>query len=430
MRNAEARDGAERRAAVPGGHQSSDARPRRTPPKLPRPAPAPVCESPLIGALEQRIREAAGDERAAIVAEFWAGRTSPMIEPAERADEAIVTFLWRDATAEAVLLFANRLTDERNLDASLMQRIPETDIRHLSYRMGADWRASYCFVPQRAGERAPWLNADDQVAIRAALDHGAPDPLNSVRIRNRAGREQSICELPDAPPQPWRTPREGVPRGIVTEATAPDGRAAWFYRPTVPLDESSPLVVVLDGEVWVPTDRLPATLDNLIADGEIPPTAAVFVDSISTATRWDDLERGSAFERMLTGSLLDWARNELGVSRRADRTIIAGQSLGGLSALRCVLEHPDRAGLALSTSASLWLDDLAESIAGEAATDARCRIEVGTQEWVLLEPHRALASALRERGVALSYREYNGGHDYACWQVAFADGLRELLGPR
>ncbi|MDR0593103.1 MAG: DUF3327 domain-containing protein, partial [Bifidobacteriaceae bacterium] len=46
-----------------------------------------------------------------------------------------MTFLWRDAEAEEVLLFVNRLTDERNLADSLMRRVAGTDVWHLSYLM-------------------------------------------------------------------------------------------------------------------------------------------------------------------------------------------------------------------------------------------------------------------------------------------------------
>jgi enterochelin esterase-like enzyme len=36
--------------------------------------------------------------------------------------------------------------------------------------------------------------------------------------------------------------------------------------------------------------------------------------------------------------------------------------------------------------------------------------------------------ALLRRGYEVVYREYSGGHDYACWRGGLADGLIELLG--
>jgi enterochelin esterase family protein len=81
----------------------------------------------------------------------------------------------RDSEAEEVPLFANRITDERNLAASLMRRVPGADVWHLSYRMRADWRASYGFATHTPGATWPWADAD-QDAIRDALDRARPDP--------------------------------------------------------------------------------------------------------------------------------------------------------------------------------------------------------------------------------------------------------------
>ncbi|MFT4210526.1 MAG: DUF3327 domain-containing protein, partial [Microbacterium sp.] len=178
----------------------------RTPPKVPRPAPAPRAASPAIEALEARI---AGGEDAA---SFWSTLAStPLVEEIPDApDERIVTFLWRDADADAVLLFANRLTDERNLADTLLRRLPGSDVWAVSYRMGAGWRASYSFLVQREGERAPWLTDDDQVALRHALDRGRPDPRNPETVTNRAGVTQSVAALPAAPAQAWLAPRAAV----------------------------------------------------------------------------------------------------------------------------------------------------------------------------------------------------------------------------
>jgi len=53
----------------------------------------------------------------------------------------------------------------------------------------------------------------------------------------------------------------------------------------------------------------------------------------------------------------------------------------------------------------------------------RVHLEVGLQEWVLLEPTRRMATALAERGAAVQVREFDGGHDPACWRGGLADGV-------
>jgi enterochelin esterase family protein len=55
-----------------------------------------------------------------------------------------------------------------------------------------------------------------------------------------------------------------------------------------------------------------------------------------------------------------------------------------------------------------------------------CYLEVGLQEWVLLPLARHLRDVLVAREYPLTYAEYNGGHDFACWLGGLADGLRAL----
>lgn len=408
---------------------------QRTPPKVPRPAPAPLANSPRIAELTARLDHArAGGPEAlgAAVDGFWEGpgARSPLFEPVLGCgDERIVTFLWRDDDAAEVLLFVNRLTDERNLSDSLMRRIPGTDIWHLSYRMGWDWRASYSYLTRGPGELAPWRDGDDQVAVRRVLDRGRADPRNPAINRNRAGVVQSVVEAPGAPPQPWLVRRDDIPHGAVTRIEGPGGRTLWTYLAPGDHDRPLPLLIVLDGDVWTSAQDLPNTLDNLIAARLVPPLAAVLVDSGGREQRWADLDRDSRFEDYLAHDLLDWAREALPISRHPAEVVVAGQSLGGLTALKTVLRHAGRIGVALSQSASLWQQDLGAGLAGRDLSGVRAYLEVGTQEWVLLEPNRELAGSLREAGAMVDLVEYNGGHDYACWRGGIADGLRELLGP-
>lgn len=404
----------------------------RAPPKIPRGDPAPIAQGPTVSALLARLWDAPEGERDGIVESFWAGpaAVTPLVEAVDDASgERIVTFLWRDARAERVLLFVNRITDERTLDDSLMRRVPGTDLWHLGYRMRSDWRASYAMLRHEPGQAIPWESDGGQPALRGALDRGLPDPRNPLPYRNRIGTPMSVVQLPDAPPQRWWARRDGgMPRGTLFEAQAPRSRRVWIYRPAAPTPPGPlPGIVVLDGDAWTGTQNLVPTLDNLIADGEIPPSYAVFLDSIDRQRRWDDHDPGSGIDRYLVDELLPWAREHWPITSDPAGLAVAGQSLGGLTALRTVLRHPERIGNALVQSASLWQRDPGEEVA-EANGAGRFYLEVGQQEWVLHPLNRVLAGALAEAGIDVVYREYNGGHDYACWRGGLADGLRELLG--
>lgn len=359
---------------------------------------------------------------------FWreVAAVTPLIEPADEGHR-IVTFCWRDGEAEQVLLFVNRIADNAHLEDSLMRRVGNTDIWHLSYRMPSDWRASYSFVPRYPTEPVTWIGEEGEVAIRQAVNRGRRDPSNPEICRNRLGVAQSVVALPDAPPQPWLEPRPEVLEGGLETVPGPGGRAIWSYRSPGPTDRPPTLLIVFDGDVWVSRQSLPVTLDNLTADGLIPPVHVLLVDSGDRDTRLAELESG-ALEDWVADRLIPWAHNRWPLDPGA--AVVAGQSLGGLAALRIGLRRPDVVGTVIAQSASLWVDDLAALIAAPRPSTPRIYLEAGRYEWLLVEPHRALAERLASAGAEICHAEFAGGHDYACWRGTIADALIWAFGPR
>lgn len=401
---------------------------RRQPPKVPRPEPVPREPSPTLEAL-------AADPTPAAVSDFWAGPGArlPLVEPVPggSGEEVLVSFCWRDPGAEQVLLFANRLTDETRLADSLLSRIPGTDVWHVTYRLRADWRASYCFLPQAPGQRPAWLGEGDQVAIRAALDRGLADPRNPDTCRNRLGAAQSVASLPAAPPQPWLVRRGEVARGPLEACTLPDGRRAWLHDPAeAAAAEALPALVVLDGEVWTDSQDLPTTLDNLSAEGWVRGWRTVFVESGGREQRWAELAADGTGVELVVDTVLPWLRERRAVLPGPRHVTVAGQSLGGLTALRAGLLAPEAVGNVVSHSASLWQDDLLDAVARHRPAEGPLRVHLahGAQEWVLGPHHRALAAALEARAISLDVAVHNGGHDYAWWRGGIADGLLAVHG--
>lgn len=415
---------------------------RPTPPKLPRPQRAPLATSPTLDAVHQRLLERP-QLASQLQAQLWQQVTAtPLLEadPTQE-DKYLVTFLWRGA-AQRVLLFVNRLTDEKNLADSYMRRLPGTDTWYLTYRMDADWRASYCFLPALSAAQAPWLQGS-QVRLRQALDAGLPDPHNPVTCTNRRGFVQSVVSLPLAPAWPlgeWPVFSDAAADAGSLDAGRLDavadldtlGRQIWVYTPAlIDRAQSWPVLLVLDGEVWLKRHHLHLALAQLMEAGLIAPAYIVFIDSGGTEQRWQELGE-SDFGRYLSGPLLNWLKTHYAISPNPAERVVIGQSLGALTVLRTLVAYPQLIGAGISQSASLWQDVLFNELNALDATQTplagiRAWIEVGSQEWILAPLQPKAVHQLRQAGMQVKDMVYNGGHDYACWRINLASALMQLL---
>ncbi|MEK8174914.1 alpha/beta hydrolase-fold protein [Streptomyces sp. M19] len=115
-----------------------------------------------------------------------------------------------------------------------------------------------------------------------------------------------------------------------------------------------------------------------------------------------------------------------------------------MTALYAALVRPDRFGAVLAQSSSLWWRPglpqgvpkspvsgepwLVRATRRRGRGPSRCTWTWGsTRGHGRLQP-RAVRAAARP-GAPGVLNEFNGGHDYACWHGALADGLVRLLGP-
>lgn len=413
------------RAACPGG-PFGDPR-SAVPPDRPRDTPAPRAASPAVAALAARLADAAGTGP---LTDFWArvrATGTPLREPDPGdPDRVVLTFLWRGAATE-VLLLANKLTDRFDLAASRMDRLPDTDLWHLSYRLPRHWRGSYHLAP-RTGTAGGfgWVRRCRR-----------PDPLNPHTLPTADGPPASVAEATPSGDPLWR-PRPGVPAGTVTAVEVPSAhlggtRRVWRYRPAAPGPYR--LLVLLDGQIWGPLLPVATILDALVAAGRLPPTVALLPDSGEGPGRAADYTCRPAFAAFLAEELVPAAAAGLPVTADPAHTVVAGQSLGGLAAAHAALHAPHRFGTVLTHSGAYWWPHadgadpewLAGTVARRDRAPLRWDLSVGADEWISVGPHRRLRDALRTRGYPVRYAEWAGGHDRACWREQLGAGLVRTL---
>src|SRR5262249_29119910 len=102
-----------------------------------------------------------------------------------------------------------------------------------------------------------------------------------------------------------------------------------------------PYVAFFDGESYGLASSAvpgPTILDNLIAQGRVPPMLGVFVENQGTRAR--DYTMSPPFCRFLAEELVPWLRREYQADQAPAMATLAGASLGGLCAAYCAFHHP------------------------------------------------------------------------------------------
>lgn len=265
------------------------------------------------------------------------------------------------------------------------------------------------------------------------------DPLNKRSIWNGIDADNHWFGMPGYVATPYTRYKRGVARGKVTKYTLynPDlplnKRDVWLYRP--PVDHAVPLMVVWDGRDYLERARLNVIVDRLIAEDKIQPVALAFIDNAGPL-RFFEYLLGEAILTWVHTAVIPLAHQHLDLtdpSAQPGSWGVAGASMGGLMALYTGMRLPHIFGRVISQSGAFHMDIAGRrNFLDEIVRRGKKRRliiwqDVGTMEW-LLPANRRMNNLLRKRRYRVTYREYNGGHNYARWGDQLADALIAVYG--
>lgn len=369
--------------------------------------------------------------------------------------EIELTFLWRDPEGGATTSDYQRVyldiyshTPHPTQQLTSMIRQGYSDIWLWQTQLPGDWCGSYFLMPAKTHQLPPesgdrkmlrrwWI---DLMASNAQADILNPLPSHSnggglylSRIQLPQANVHRAWQLPSAPlkgkylQQHWRSERLNNERCI------------WIYATDFfDTQEDLPLVIFLDGHYWAHHMPIFSALDLLTSRAELPPAVYLFVDALNPAQRAQELPCNADFWLALQQELLPQVFAVQAFTDQPQRTLIAGQSFGGLAALYAALNWPNRFGIALSQSGSFWWPDADETgaeglltrdvIAGLGKDNPlTVSLDVGCYEPDMIGVNQAMCDALKDAGHSVSYREFRGGHDWICWRDGLLSGLGRLL---
>lgn len=419
------------------------------------PAAGPAAPaSPTLARLTAALRATSHDAPAARAATeaFWrqvAATGTPLIEPAGpgRDHRRLVTFLWRGAQHNV------RVFGGPSSDHAALARLGDSDVWFRTFDLPDTTRLAYQLAPD-----VPELPGNERERRVAILATAQADPLNPrawpADAPDRYAQE-SVLELPNAPPQPGVEPQAGVPRGTLqrwemASARLGNRRDITLYHPAGfdprRADPRTVLLFVFDAPDYLGKVPTPTLLDNLIAARRLPPVVAVFVSNPGREARAQELPGNADFADFMALELLPRVLRETGLPARPHRTALAGSSYGGLASATVAWRHPQHFGNVLALSGSFWWsppgtpeadgEHVAGLVAAHPAKPLRFFLTAGLFESgsaglpSILETSRHLRDVLRAKGYPVAYREYASGHDYYYWRGALADGLLALFGTR
>ncbi|MGQ9907198.1 MAG: alpha/beta hydrolase [Candidatus Flexifilum sp.] len=267
-----------------------------------------------------------------------------------------------------------------------------------------------------------------------------PDPYNARTIWNGIDADNHWFGMPEYQPTGLIRRRRGIARGRITRiAVAHDlmiarkPRSIWLYQP--PVQEPVPLLVVWDGRDYLTRARLPAIVDNLIGLGRIRPIALALIDNAGKL-RFQEYLMSEGTIALLTEVLLPTFKRHLNL---IDPEVeprswgVLGASMGGLMALFTGLRLPHIFGHVISQSGAFefrfgerrpLMDEIIRKGKRRKLTIWQ---DVGSLEW-LYPANQRMNRLLRKRGYRVSYRVFEGGHNYTCWRNQLPDALSAVYG--
>ncbi|MBS0851576.1 enterochelin esterase [Enterobacter sp. JGM127] len=388
---------------------------------------------------------------------WWRAVNGP--QKVQEGDHYRVTFYWRDPAGteqtsrlKRVWLYITGVTDHHhNARPQSLTRLPGTDVWQWQGTFSPHWRGSYCFIPSvNDNDFADTVFAadpPDRMALREGwrklLPQAIADPLNAWSWRGGRGHPVSALEMPGAPVQPgWEmtTCSHAQPRCITWQSDRlGNSRRVWIFTTGDEAPTERPLAVLLDGQFWAESMPVWSPLTALTQAGKLPPAVYLLIDVIDTARRSRELPCNPDFWLAVQDELLPQVQDIAPFSDRADRTVVAGQSFGGLSALYAGLNWPERFGCVLSQSGSFWWPHRGAQQDGQLITQLknheitpqglRIVIEAGIREPLILRAGQALYAELQRTQLPVFWRQVDGGHDALCWRGGLTQGLMTLWQP-
>ncbi len=406
--------------------------------------------------------------------EWWeeiASIGTPIQVPLE-SNRTQLIFLWREEDTpskhHSIYLDINGVINHHDFNAAELTRYEDTDVYYYVCSVENSWNGTYALipVPEEAAQPAYCGDKEQQISqhrnwIMKRREHHVADPLNKLNFKyGKWGEMHSRIYLDPSVIHPAWEDFDNHHSAedwssqcrihLYQSEILKHKRRFWTYSTAKKTNIDLPLVILLDGEFWVESMPIMRSLDYCTQNDLLPPAIYLMIDAISFKQRSEDLTCNPTFWQAVIEEMIPQLNNQLGITIDSKKTVVAGQSYGGLSALYAVLNWPDKFGNAISQSGSFWWPnhslmlnshqaDIIQSLPEALYIDRDIEslddqyklnvyMEVGERETMMIPLAERVHSKLIGNKHNSIINLYDGGHDRLIWREGLIKGLIWLLG--
>lgn len=362
------------------------------------------------------LETTAAKERAPLVLSFLRGRQTPLVE-----HDSLLHFVWY-GRADSVFI---------NGALQSGWRSPERMIKVVcgdSARSPAFFHRSYTVPP------------DSRIEYKLIVDGMYQLDSTNRRVTPPSDFVNSEAVMPKFRMSPLSIFRPGIPHGTTDtllfaskDPVIKPRRVRVYLPPGYDRFNGLPVLYVHDGESAFRYVFFANIIDNLIADGQLPPIIGVFVPSVDRNAEYIGMktpEYISAFCEELV-PLIDRSYR---TSRKPERRGVMGISSGGHIALTMAIVRPDRfrcvAGQSSTIGPILRTALAVRRQSTPLPSTMKVWIDCGLfdindgEENNFPVRNREFSEELTRYGIAHKYREVHDGHDWASWRERTPEILR------
>lgn len=270
--------------------------------------------------------------------------------------------------------------------------------------------------------------------------------------RNRWVKKWLTCanmfEIPGTPP--LLTEQQSVPHGtahheVYRSSTTKGERSVIVYTPPgydAASDKTYPLVVLCHGfgddqTAWTEVGRCHWIVDNLIHQGKIEPMIIAMPHGhpIPVSERLTSDDYRDRNDQLMTDDvvkdLLPFLEQNYRIGTERNDRAITGLSMGGGHSIRTALRYPESFAWIGAFSAAAPQGELNVEFPDVAnrVSENPFRlfwIACGTEDF-LLQRNRSFNEGLNELGIAHTYVETNGAHDWGVWRDYLPQFLQRVF---